>query len=238
MYKHKILPVSLIIPTHNRKRKLFRLLRSLKTLIEKPLEIIIVNDGSNDGTEEKVPEWLDTVEPSLTYLINIPNSKGPANARNEGILVASQPFVAFTDDDVVVTQHWLKRLVSKIIYTEPSIAGVGGRVLPLKNDILSQYYSEIKLLDPPKDLQYIVTANACFKKDVILKAGLFNKSFTFAGGEDTELCFRLRKMNYRFLFQHTAIVYHDYSSNFLDFCKTWIRYGKGTGRAIKTSGRY
>jgi glycosyltransferase involved in cell wall biosynthesis len=237
MYKNNTLPVSLIIPTHNREMKLCRLLHSLETLSAKPYEIIIINDGSNDGTEEKVSEWLDSEKSLSKKLINIPHSKGPANARNKGILFASQTLVAFTDDDVVVTPHWLKRLVEKIIHSDPSIAGVGGRVLPLNKDILSQYYSEIRLLDPPKNLQYIVTANACFKKDIISKVGLFNNSFTFAGGEDTELCFRLRKMKYRFLFQRDAVVYHDYSSNFLDFCKTWIRYGKGTGRAIKAIER-
>jgi glycosyltransferase involved in cell wall biosynthesis len=233
MSEDSVLPVSLIIPTRNRKLKLIRLLDSINKLSSKPVEIIVVNDGSTDGTDVFASYWLHQHDFQTKKLINIPSSKGPANARNVGIKNASQNIVAFTDDDVVVSRHWIKRLIDKLLESSPSIAGVGGRVLPLQNDILSKYYAEMKLLDPPKNLQYIVTANSCFKKDILVKAGFFDTSFSSAGGEDTELCLRLRKMSYSFDIQPNAIVYHDYSHNFLDFCKTWIRYGKGTGKAIQ-----
>ena len=79
--------------------------------------------------------------------------------------------------------------------------------------------------------------NCCLKKKALLEIGGFETSFSFAGGEDTDICLRLRKKGYYFLKERKAVVYHDFSSNFLDFCKMWIRYGKGTQMAIKNIQR-
>ena len=65
-----------------------------------------------------------------------------------------------------------------------------------------------------------------------MNIGGFNTSISFAGGEDTDLCLRLKKKGFSFKKVHEAIVYHDFSPNFLDFCQTWLRYGKGTHLAI------
>ncbi len=123
-------------------------------------------------------------------------------------------------------------ITHRLFNSKPRLCGVGGRVLSLKNDILSQYYEDQKILEPPKQLQYLVTVNCCFRKEYIEDVGLFDESFNSAGGEDTELSLRLKKAKYRFARENQAIVYHDFSPNFLYFCKMWIRYGKGTKQAL------
>ena len=128
-----------------------------------------------------------------------------------------------------------KRLVGPV---ETKLCGVGGRVLPLNQDILSQYYADQKILDPPRRLTYLVTVNCSFRKLCLEEVGLFDSSFPEAGGEDTDLCLRLRKLSYHFARERGAIVYHDFSPNFMDFCKMWVRYGKWTNKAVQKRREY
>lgn len=229
----KTVPVSLIIPTHNRVQRLARLLKSLNKLNPKPIETIIVNDGSKDRTQDLLEFWEDKKTNCLNKLvINNKFSKGPAFARNQGIIISNQKYLAFTDDDVIVDSSWIKMIFYRLPKGDSSLGGVGGKVIPINNDILSQYYYEIKVLDPPRQLQYLVTVNCCIKRECFEKVGLFDESFTIAGGEDTELSLRLKKANYQFAREKDAIVYHDFSPNFWHFCKMWIRYGKGTKMAL------
>lgn len=226
------IPVSLIIPTCNRSFKLARLLQSLTELKPKPHEIIIVNDGSKDETPALLDFWKTKKSCSIKEVINNKSSKGPASARNQGIYAASQKILAFTDDDVIVDRFWIQMITYLLFNGKTRLCGVGGRVLPLNNDILSQYYDDQKVLEPPKQLQYLVTVNCSFKKKYIEDVGLFDESFNLAGGEDTELSLRLKKAKYGFARENKAVVYHDFSPNFLHFCKMWIRYGKGTKKAL------
>ena len=96
---------------------------------------------------------------------------------------------------------------------------------------------EHKILEPPKNLSYLPTVNCCFRKMQLIEIGGFDTTFQFAGGEDTDLCLRLRKKGYWFVKEGKALVYHDFSPNFFDFCKTWMNYGKGTQLAIKNLRR-
>ncbi len=245
MLKKPPLAVSVIVPTRNRVQKLARLLRSLAKLHPVPHEIIIVNDGSHDATPMLLTRWESLVSTRdspfpLKVVINNPVSRGPAYARNQAIRVASQPLVAFTDDEAVVIPEWVdlisRRMRAPVFRPQSRLCGVGGQVLPLRQDLLSQYYADQRILDPPRRLAYLVTVNACFRKQCLEEVGLFDTSFPAAGGEDTDLCLRLHAQSYRFARERRAVVYHDYSANFWDFCKLWVRYGKWTQKAVQKRG--
>ena len=226
------LPVSIIIPTYNRVQKLFRLLKSIKYLAPLPNEVLVIDDNSTDGTKEILKKWKGVSSKYNKRILLKEKNKGPADSRNRGIEISKNELIAFTDDDVIVDKLWLKYITSKLQNSHEMLVGVGGSVKSIKGDILSQYYVEHRILEAPKSLNYLPTVNCCLKKKALLKIGGFNTSFSFAGGEDTDICLRLRRKGYYFLKERKAVVYHDFSSNFLDFCKMWIRYGKGTQMAI------
>ncbi len=236
MKKQKI-SVSVIIPTYNRISKLFRLLKSLDQLNPMPEEIIIVDDNSNDGTIKLLGKWKAIKRGYHKKVISKAVNKGPADSRNLGIIKSRNRLVAFTDDDVVVHEKWVHFITSKLLLDDNRLAGVGGIVKSVKNDILSNYFVEHKILEAPIHLNYLPTVNACFRKATLTDIGGFDDRFNFAGGEDTDLCLRLRRKGYYFLKAPKALVYHDFSSNFIDFCRLWIKYGKGTQMAISNSER-
>ncbi len=134
-----------------------------------------------------------------------------------------------------VDREWIKYIIIRLYNSNKKLVGVGGPVKSLNHDILSQYYEYHKILEAPKHFDYLPTVNCCFKKSPLIKIGGFDNRFCFAGGEDTDICLRLRNKGYYIMREIKTIVYHDFSSNFLDFCKMWVRYGKGTQLAILKS---
>ena len=85
--------ISVVIPTYNRKELLKRSIDSVINQTIKPSEIIIVDDGSNDGTEAMVKKKYDSLK-----LIQQKN-KGASAARNSGIKASSGEWICFLDSD-------------------------------------------------------------------------------------------------------------------------------------------
>lgn len=85
--------ISLIIPTYNRCSTLKRALDSILQQTVPPDEIIVVDDGSTDGTEN----MLSREFPQVSYIAQV--NKGVSAARNRGIQRAQGPWIAFLDSD-------------------------------------------------------------------------------------------------------------------------------------------
>ena len=231
------LRVSLVIPTYNRLMKLVRLLKSLNQLNPLPEEVIIIDDHSEDQTAELLNRWKAINNGFKKKIILKTQNKGPAHSRNIGIEKATHGLLAFVDDDVVVKSNWVKNIAVPLINSSKKLAGVGGVVKALNKHIISKYYVIHRTLEAPIEMNYLPTVNCCFKKAHLEEIGGFDSSFPFAGGEDTDLCLRLKKEGFHFKKSQDAIVYHDFSPKFLDFCRTWFRYGKGTNLAIQNLWR-
>lgn len=210
--------VSVIIPTYNRKRSLMRCLKQMPS----DVEVIVVDDGSVDGTSEAVR----ALHKSNIRCLTTPNS-GPASARNAGIEVAGGDFIAFTDDDCVPLAPWPVPLVERLRKSDPDIAGAGGRVKPLTDSIIARYYTIHRILEPPASLSYLVTANCCYRREVLELVGGFDTRLKEAGGEDPGLSIKIRKKGFSFVYEPEAVVYHDYRNSVLDFARTFYRYGRG-----------
>lgn len=95
--------VSVIIPFCNRARYIDETIRSVLAQTVKPLEIIIVNDGSSESARRHLDRWA-----SQCQIVDLERNAGPSVARNEGIRRARGEFVAFLDDDDLWLSHKLE----------------------------------------------------------------------------------------------------------------------------------
>lgn len=98
--------VSVVIPTHNRVDLLPRTIESVLNQTYKDIELIVVSDGSTDGTDELMAKYANN---SCIKYINYKPAKGGNYARNLGFDAASGDYVSFLDDD----DEWLPTKIEK-----------------------------------------------------------------------------------------------------------------------------
>jgi len=219
--------VSVVIPTYNRANHLELLLKSLNNQILDPEEVIIINDNSKDQTSEILDKWHQEKGDYHKLVYHSPINQGPGAARNIGIQMASGDLIAFTDDDCVLNKNWIKEIKNSRFWDNRKIAGIGGKVLPYNRNLLSEYYTFHRILEPPKHTQYLVTANACYRRELLMKINGFDEDHRYPGGEDNGLSFKLANLGYKFGFEKKMITFHNYRSTIPSFLKTFYRYGKG-----------
>jgi GT2 family glycosyltransferase len=183
--------VSVVIATRDRPALLLRCIDALlaQTLAPERYEIVVVDDGSQRATRERTmaefgARRLKRRAPTLRFLW-LPVHRGPAAARNHGILAARGTVVAFTDDDTVPHPQWLAAGLAAIHGGADAVAGSIDVPLPA---IPTDYERDAAGLAHGD----FVTAN-CFVRRTLLEAvGGFDERFRCGSREDTDLYFRLR----------------------------------------------
>jgi len=116
--------VSVIIPIFNHKHTIIPALESIMGQNYRPLEVIIVNDGSTDGFEEIVPKLVQigVINGVSVKILNQANFGAP-KARNEGFLASSGEYVIFWDADTIGESRMVAKMV-KILEKKPEISFV------------------------------------------------------------------------------------------------------------------
>jgi glycosyltransferase involved in cell wall biosynthesis len=224
--------VSVVVPTHNRSAKLGRLLRSFDEQRTPPLEVIVVDDASSDDTPAVLLQWVAATHAFVAISIRFPANRGPAASRNAGWREATGEIVAFTDDDCIVDYGWIGALQAGLV-ADMNLGGVGGRVRPLRRDLISRYYTHYKILEPPPSRLYVVTANAAFRRHALDEIGGFSEDLRTPGGEDVEVSLKVRRAGWQLGYIENAVVVHDYRRGLLDFVRTFRAYGRGCRRVTE-----
>lgn len=222
--------VSIIVPVYNNKDSLKKTIASLceQTYPSNRYEIIVVDDGSTDSARDEFIDRCSEKKLHLKYLFQ--ENKGPAAARNLGIRKSNGEIVAFIDSDCIAAKDWLKEIIAG--YDDVRVAGIGGFIKAKPTTaIVSQYCAYIKMNERPKidktGIVYLITGNASFRKDYLTPVGCFDERYNFAGGEDPDLCYRLKKKGYIFRFNPKAIVFNAHKQTVVELAKTYFNYGKG-----------
>ncbi|MGI6374176.1 MAG: glycosyltransferase family A protein [Patescibacteria group bacterium] len=111
--------ISVIIPVYNQANKLIQTLRSLDQQTEQAFEVIIVNDGSSDGVEEKFSEYLKSLSQANLnqhhYLFINQSNQGAPAARNRGRQAAQGDFLFFCDADTILNKELLATLKQALL---------------------------------------------------------------------------------------------------------------------------
>lgn len=219
--------ISIIVSTYKRKDQVKRLLESFSKLsCSCPLEFIIVDNCSDDGTATIVENWKKTIDFADVKFHILPSPSPLVHSRNIGISLSTGNIIAFTDDDCMVDPGWVDHLYQRLVSCE-NFAGVGGRVLPLGDDIFSTYNTVYHCLESPHHINAVITANCMFWKQLVVDVGQFDDYFIVPGAEDTAISMKLWLKGYRFGFEDQGIVYHDYRQSLRKFVKTFYYCGNG-----------
>ena len=213
--KESTLPfVSVIVPTLNRKLQLANCLTSILNLDypKSKIEIIVVDNGSTDGTKEMICKKFKSIR------VVLEKRPGASYARNTGGNVAKGEILAFTDDDCIVDRNWLKNLVNA--FRSAKIGAVGGPVSLLRADIFPKNLLKwgglgfFSLGEAERTTELIVSGNLAIRNK-IFKTTKFDVIFgqrntlIYRWEEDIEFSLRLLRLGYVLLFVPTAKVYHD-----------------------------
>lgn len=119
MEKYK---VSIIVPIYNAERYLDKCIKSIVGQTHKNLEIILVNDGSTDGSLDICKKYVDNDERIL--LINKENG-GVSSARNKGLENITGDYIGFVDSDDYISSDMYQKLLSAILENEADISECG-----------------------------------------------------------------------------------------------------------------
>jgi len=214
--------VSIVIPTHNRKGKLVRLIKSIleSDYPKDKLEIIVVDDASTDNTYEYVKKLFPQVK-----IIRNEREKLVAESRNIGIRLSEGKYIFVIDDDNIVDKHTIRELV-EFMEKHPEV-GVAGPIMYFLSDptriwcagIKRDYWTTIT-----KIIGFNTRDNGQFKKpyesedfpnafiirrEVIEKIGLFNSKLFPIHYEEADFCQRVKKAGYKVMVVPSAKVWHD-----------------------------
>ncbi|GGF98712.1 glycosyltransferase family 2 protein [Paenibacillus abyssi] len=207
---------SIIISTYNGKELLKDCIYTIKRHTEEPYEIIVVDNGSTDGT-------ADICRQEQITFISLASNAGFPKACNMGLKIASGDTLLLLNNDVLVSKNWLKNMLD-CLYSRKNIGIVG----PLTNyasgrqqidmpfTSLEDMANQLNEPDPGKWLKVDRIVGFCFlfKRELLEKIGLLDERFSPGHYEDDDYCFRARNAGYRMMIAGDVFVFHHGSASF------------------------
>jgi glycosyltransferase involved in cell wall biosynthesis len=150
---------TVLIGTFNGSRTLGAALDAIeKQVTEYTYEVLVVNDGSTDSTEE-------VAQRPGVRLINLDINQGHGHALNVGLADAKGQFVAMMDDDCVPPTQWLQQLGLAWSTVGPEVTMIGGLVEPFETDTFNRRYVEFRR--PLRHQEAVIDETAGFRKRLL-----------------------------------------------------------------------
>lgn len=219
--KNKNPLVSIVILTWNGKHLLKPCFAAVRKLEYKNLELIVVDNGSTDGSQDYIREnYKDFI------LIENEKNLGFSGGVNRGIQAASGEYVALLNNDAYPEPDWITNIINR--FKRDSSIGIispkmlkskkvmGAHLIDSTGDFMSKWgatYPRGRDLpdegqfDEPQEIFSACAGAAVYRKEVFDTIGLFDEDF-FAYYEDVDICFRARLAGYKVYYEPTALVYH------------------------------
>jgi glycosyltransferase involved in cell wall biosynthesis len=230
--------VSVVIPTHNRRALLARVLQAYEAQSgDVPFELLVADDGSTDGTAA----FLRGHQAHRYHLrpVILGENRGPGPARNDALAAAGAPLVIVAGDDILPSPDFVARhLAAHERHPAPHWAILGltswADDLPL-NSLMrhidgrgGQQFGYARLRDGQEvDFRHFYTSNISFKRGILDRLDRwFDPDFTYAAYEDAELAYRLtERCGLRIRFDAAARAGHSHAYGVRAFAERQYRCG-------------
>jgi GT2 family glycosyltransferase len=211
--------VSIIIPVYNQVNYTYNCLKSISenTEYEINYEIIIADDCSNDLTVQ-----IAQIITNIKIIKTNDNLKFLKNCNNAA-KYAKGKYILFLNNDTQVQKNWLSSLL-ELIEKDNTIGAVGSKLV-FKNNMLQEAggilwsngracnygrmnYPLLPEYNYVKEVDYISGASLMIRKEIWDKLGGFDEIYTPAYYEDADICFSVRKLGFKVVYQSASIVVH------------------------------
>lgn len=220
--------ISVIICTRNGRSRIGACLDALRHQTLPAHQVIVVDDGSTDGTADLVERDFPEV-----ILLRLEPS-GLSAARNAGAEAATGSILAFTDDDCEPDRDWIAGVAEGFARGWDA---VGGPNLPPPPQSPAEAVvaaapgapSHVMLDD--EEAEHLPGCNISVRRTAYFDIGGFDPIFRTAG-DDVDFCWRLRDKGYRLGFAPTAFVWHHRRPSLRGYLKQQIGYGKAEALLI------
>ena len=208
---------SVIVPTYNRLPILKKCLAALEaqTLTSNDFEVIVIDDGSSDGTQEALKNY----HPPFGFQYLRQTNSGTGAARRNGVAHAIGEYLLLMNDDTICDRDLLEQhLRAQTAYGFRAMGRAGEFRISreARRRALTQYFCVEPFMFPqvsmeagcPYGYSHFITCNLSVRRDAVIEAGSFDSTYKLS--EDTELGIRSTEMGYRVLYHPEAHAFHDH----------------------------
>lgn len=217
-----MIKASVIIPNWNGQELLKDCLLSLQNQSYEDFEIILVDNGSTDGSIEYAEKNFPQVK-----IIKLSKNFGFSKAINEGVKKSNANYVVFLNNDTAASKNWLKNLV-ECANSHPEVISVNSKLLNFYNrkridgvGILINEVGQAKSIGWQEEdhgqydsEQYIFGATggaSLFKRLDFIKVGGFDEKY-FMYSEEVDFAFRSQFLGYKSIYCPSAVLYHKHKA--------------------------
>jgi O-antigen biosynthesis protein len=213
--------VSVAVCTYNGRRTIRDCLDGLARLAYPNVEVIVIDDGSTDGTADIVRDYG-------VCLIQTENL-GLSIARNRALEEAEGEIIAYLDDDAYPDPQWLHYLVQKFQTTDFMAVG-GPNLAPLNEGHVAQAIANAPggpnhVLLSDSEAEHIPGCNMAFRSAALRAIGGFDPQFR-AAGDDVDICWRIQQAGWKVGFHPAALVWHHRRKTLGAYWRQQLGYGQ------------
>lgn len=232
--------LSIVMSTFNRPEDTLRFLASLETTLTRTnveWEVIVVDNNSTDNTPDLVASYIDKAGYPLRLVTE--RRKGRSAGINAGIHASSGRYLAFTDDDILVTPDWVQCIVD-YLDQHPEAGCVGGMVKLFNTadaPITINTSTVLAVIDHASFTPHntpILGCNTAIRRSLLNSIGLFDLELGVGtptrSGEDVDLVYRVLKSGLEVHYVPAIVVFHNHGRRTPDQIRHVRRgYGYGLG---------
>lgn len=235
--------VSVVVPTCNRRDQILRCVKSLLAQTLPPTQVIVVDDGSTDGTVEAVQALASSAGATSLIVIRNERNLGANASRNVGIQSATGSLVAFLDSDCIADPHWIERL--RAPFVDASVGAASGLVEDtMRSTIWERAFAGTHRLPRRGPVSRFTSCNLMVRR-TLLAMHRWEEDFsdatrqgvqpdtTFSGRCDEEgLYLAIREAGWSVVAEPAARVDHEHAYGWSSFCRQAWHGGRAAAELV------